>query len=361
MRTMDLSHDFLLQASTSCEDQYSALDDFLASTPIDRGLWNFPGDALLLGGEDNAPDTNFDPTSIDNCVNESFAELAAFTDSEYKPTTSNEPQQSERNGTEQENDESNALTGSLAPSSFITQLLCSTDDDVAADAFPLGAQLSPPGGLEEQLQNEFSTVQTSAKEGRRAAGSAMSDNTQHKAEIQNVKNELSFTCSPSPSDSDNFSPGLGQGVESSQVTDQSDGFSEGCPDDNHSRGCSKPPTTAGITLDDLKAVFDLERPKAEKRLNLKRTTFSNLSRHFGISKWPYRTIRDVRNRQKANESILLEGNISKDKRRKLLDQQRNLDAVIQLIYTDPTESRDSNTLAVLLKIVESRRKGSRFG
>lgn len=149
-------------------------------------------------------------------------------------------------------------------------------------------------------------------------------------------------------------------LENSELTYRSDDHSS-VRHDPCFKGINKPPTTAKITLEDLKQVFDLERPKAEKRLNLKRTTFSNLSRHFGISKWPYRTIRDVRNRQQANEVILREGNISKEKRRKLLEQQRNLEDVINLIYTDPTESRDSNTLAVLLKIVESKRKGARFG
>lgn len=116
----------------------------------------------------------------------------------------------------------------------------------------------------------------------------------------------------------------------------------------------KPPTTAGITLDDLKAVFHLERPKAEKRLQLKRTTFSNLSRYYGISKWPFRTIRDAMNRMRANEHLLQNQILSKEKRRKLNEQQRLLSGVIDLIYSDPRESKDSNTLAVLLRIVAAR-------
>lgn len=113
----------------------------------------------------------------------------------------------------------------------------------------------------------------------------------------------------------------------------------------------KPPTTAGIGLEDLKAVFHLERPKAEKKLRLKRTTFSNLSRHYGISKWPFRTIRDAMNRMEANEDVLGNRSLSKSRRRKLGEQQRLLRGVIDLIYTDPRESRDSNTLAVLLNNV----------
>lgn len=113
----------------------------------------------------------------------------------------------------------------------------------------------------------------------------------------------------------------------------------------------KPPTTAGIGLKDLKAVFHLERPKAEKKLRLKRTTFSNLSRHYGISKWPFRTIRDAMNRMEANEHLLGNRSLSKARRRKLAEQQRLLRGVIDLIYADPRESRDSNTLAVLLSNV----------
>lgn len=122
----------------------------------------------------------------------------------------------------------------------------------------------------------------------------------------------------------------------------------------------KPPTTAGISLDDLKAVFHLERPQAEKMLRLKRTTFSNLSRHYGIAKWPFRTIRDAMNRMKANESLLSSKGVSKERRRKIIEQQRLLKGVIALIYSDPKESRDSNTLAVLLRIVASRETGSRY-
>lgn len=120
----------------------------------------------------------------------------------------------------------------------------------------------------------------------------------------------------------------------------------------------KPPTTAGITLDNLKAVFGLERPEAEKRLGLKRTTFSNLSRYYGISKWPFRTIRDASNRKKANEIALRDKNLSKEKRKKLLRQQMNLQGVINLMYSDPSQSKDSNTLAVLMNIVASREEGN---
>lgn len=120
----------------------------------------------------------------------------------------------------------------------------------------------------------------------------------------------------------------------------------------------KPPTTAGITLDNLKAVFGLERPEAEKRLGLKRTTFSNLSRYYGISKWPFRTIRDATNRKEANEIALRDKSLSKEKRKKLLRQQNNLQGVINLMYSDPSQSKDSNTLAVLMNIVSSKDEGN---
>lgn len=137
---------------------------------------------------------------------------------------------------------------------------------------------------------------------------------------------------------------------------------------NNNRACDgairkevqKPPTTAGIGLEDLKAVFHLERPKAEKKLCLKRTTFSNLSRHYGISKWPFRTIRDAMNRMQANSRMLKNRNISEERQRKLCEQQRLLAGVINLIYSHPHESRDSNTLAVLLRIVAARESPSKF-
>lgn len=120
------------------------------------------------------------------------------------------------------------------------------------------------------------------------------------------------------------------------------------------RAVQKPPTTAGITLEDLKSVFHLHRPEAEKRLNLKRTTFSNLSRHFGISKWPFRTLRDAEKRMSHNENILKKTGLSQEKKRKILDQQRHLRAVKALMYNEPHQSKDSNTLSALLKLVGDR-------
>jgi hypothetical protein len=126
------------------------------------------------------------------------------------------------------------------------------------------------------------------------------------------------------------------------------------------RYTQKPPTTAGITLEDLKAVFHLHRPEAEKRLNLKRTTFSNLSRHYGISKWPFRTLRDADNRIFHNENLLVTGSLSRDRKSKIQTQQRRLRAVKALMYEEPCLSKDSNTLSTLLKLVESRELKSEF-
>jgi RWP-RK domain len=126
------------------------------------------------------------------------------------------------------------------------------------------------------------------------------------------------------------------------------------------RYTQKPPTTAGITLEDLKAVFHLHRPEAERRLNLKRTTFSNLSRHYGISKWPFRTLRDADNRILHNEKLIVTGSLSRDRKSKIQTQQRRLRAVKALMYEEPCLSKDSNTLSTLLKLVESREQKSEF-
>lgn len=114
----------------------------------------------------------------------------------------------------------------------------------------------------------------------------------------------------------------------------------------------KPPSAKDKNLDDLRGVFHMARPKAEKKLDLKRTTFSCLNRHYGISKWPFRTIRDAVNRMEANEVLLRNRSLSKSRRRKLQEQQRLLLGVIRLIYSDPQQSRDANTLAVLLNTVD---------
>jgi RWP-RK domain len=118
----------------------------------------------------------------------------------------------------------------------------------------------------------------------------------------------------------------------------------------------KPPTTTGISLQHLKDVFHLHRPEAERQLNLKRTTFSNLSRHFGISKWPFRTLRDADKRLKHNAAILRKASTGREKRRKLETQQRRLRAVKELMYAEPHQSKDSNTLSVLLTMVADRER-----
>jgi RWP-RK domain len=129
---------------------------------------------------------------------------------------------------------------------------------------------------------------------------------------------------------------------------------------DHPRFTQKPPTTAGITLEDLKAVFHMHRPEAERRLKLKRTTFSNLSRHYGIAKWPFRTLRDAENRIAHNKNLLATGNLSRDRRSKITSQQRRLHAVKALMYEEPWLSKDSNTLSTLLKLVESRELDNAF-
>lgn len=121
----------------------------------------------------------------------------------------------------------------------------------------------------------------------------------------------------------------------------------------------KPPTTAGISLEHLKNVFKFHRPEAERHLQLKRTTFSNLSRYYGISKWPFRTLRDADKRIEHNAELLSRPSTGREKRRKLEVQQRHLHAVKALMYAEPHQSKDSNTIAVLLQIVAARENNGR--
>lgn len=125
---------------------------------------------------------------------------------------------------------------------------------------------------------------------------------------------------------------------------------------NRGKAPQKPPTTAGISLGHLKDVFKFHRPEAERHLQLKRTTFSNLSRYYGISKWPFRTLRDADKRIEHNAEILSRPSTGREKRRKLEVQQRHLCAVKDLMYAEPHQSKDSNTIAVLLQIVAAREK-----
>lgn len=113
----------------------------------------------------------------------------------------------------------------------------------------------------------------------------------------------------------------------------------------------KPPTTKAIGIEDLKQQFVMERPRAEKNLKLKRTTFSNLCRHYGISKWPYRLIRDAKLRMVANKKLLVSSLFKQERISKLRREQSLLQKVIDIIYEDPTVSRNSNTLAVLMTMV----------
>lgn len=319
---MDLSHDFSFQSFDG--DQFSVLDDFLNSS--DRPLWNFRSELP----DSDAKLDYFDPTRIDDPTTNSIHDLPPLFQTSSVDTAEKDRTQ-------------NVVSSLFSVPSPITQTCigkreCTLVPPLVESTSILTSIRAPPpsewvvSGTSDSSKNIIR--QEGFSEDEHCFASSCTE--------PNLPPDMEVSCD----------------VESSHITDRSD--CQGNDADDCQKDFTKPPTTAGITLDDLKEVFDLERPKAEKHLNLKRTTFSNLSRHFGISKWPYRTIRDVRNRQKANDQVLRRGNISKEKRRKLLEQQRNLEDVIQLIYADPTESRDSNTLAVLLKIVESRRKGSRF-
>lgn len=159
----------------------------------------------------------------------------------------------------------------------------------------------------------------------------------------------STTCSLSQScDEEKEDSGFGGGAVRWASTQ------EDCDRPPGAKTTQKPPTTVGISLEHLKDVFHLHRPEAERKLNLKRTTFSNLSRHFGISKWPFRTLRDADKRLKHNHALLRKPSTSREKRRKLEAQQRRLRAVKELMYAEPHQSKDSNTLSVLLTLVEER-------
>jgi RWP-RK domain len=173
-----------------------------------------------------------------------------------------------------------------------------------------------------------------------------------------VSDDLNQECDRFYSDSHEFVADRKDPVRSSSSTCRLREFQDASHGeiDNEKRPkqMQKPPTTASISLEDLKAVFHLHRPEAEKKLQLKRTTFSNLSRHFGIAKWPFRTLRDADKRILHNVHLLEAGGIGREKKRKILAQQRRLGAVKKLMYDEPHQSKDSNTLSNLLKLVESR-------
>lgn len=318
------------------EDPVLALDEYFTNTN-DTLPWDFHPE---LFDSDNDLQT-FQPTFIDD--EESLVDLPCLnqTSDEYNESKNSDGE----NGVRQEAEETTFIENDKAYDIY--------EDIGISDISP---SKSPCPGIIDWVDTTIGS--TISVNGDTFEGYSQNHLQSSPQQHQDDNNAESHEIKEIGSSSSSY--GHENHLENSHVTDGSDQRS-GRSSENCQKGCSKPPKTAKITIEDLKEVFDLERPKAEKRLKLKRTTFSNLSRHFGISKWPYRTIRDVRNRQQANEDILRQGSISKEKRRKLLEQQQNLDEVIQLIYTDPTESRDSNTLAVLLKIVESRRKGTRFG
>lgn len=119
----------------------------------------------------------------------------------------------------------------------------------------------------------------------------------------------------------------------------------------------KPPMTKGIEINMLKSLFGMKRTCAQKHLNLKRTTFSNLCRYYGIPKWPYRTLRDANTRMQANDKLLLTS-LSPARASKLCHEQVLLKKVISLIYNNPRASRNSNTLAALKSMTEGQENES---
>lgn len=330
------------------DDDVTALDDFL-NTACDKHAWNLRPDVVHV--VESAKLDYFDPTcttTVDDCVSETFGQFAY-------------PDHADRSSAA-------PLVEPPVPLDARLQV-----PQPQAQPQPACSAHSPPRPHAHAVVHACSPA-CSATAGapfahRELAGVAFDDSFAVGIEVahahsgvkkeEEVQVQVEVEVEAQAQACRDVGALGGSVVESSHVTDASAQSRMSGRSERKGYG-SKPPTTAKIRLDDLKKVFHLERPKAEKYLNLKRTTFSNLSRHFGISKWPYRTLRDVQKRRQANESLLCKGSISKEKRRKLLQQQCNLSEVVNLIYDDPTESRDSNTLAVLLKMVDSRRNGSKF-
>lgn len=332
-------------------DHDSALDDFFH--PAANEPWILKGDSICT---DDTALESFDPTTAYDAFNEAF-HLERLQDKSLSRFDSLED---------------NAPLHSVTPTQ-LQDFLCQEEESYTFEAAhhphqPAAASTDHKSVLKMEPSEEqhfwYKPADFTTSSSQDASSVAKKNRVLQDYQKPAWKNEEYVAIISSPDDT--FVNRFSNPVNSCQESDDSEQVS----DRNSGRSCiswdkqqkefAKPPKTANICLNDLKKVFHLERPQAEKALNLKRTTFSNLSRHFGISKWPYRTIRDVENRQSANTKTLREGGISNDKRRKLLEQQENLKKVIDLIYSDPTISKDSNTLAVLLKMVEPRKKGERF-
>lgn len=378
MDPSDKCDDCLFQTG---DDHLSAIDDLLNSS--DRNAWNFAKPDWFTQDAAEKLDS-YDPTVVLDSVSESVAHFSYLpTQLDHHPASIKhqlalDPTQLDaphaRQSLHNEDDDlhfssSSANTDPIASLASIVDTSPIPPVDSAHHAVgPIDPIDCHPNLNQEPVQEEThcSTLST-----------GVSDYTSvnvNSTPPRHVKKEPALSHSDtqpflattthlrSMMNSSDLSPSDGLEMEM-EMYDPSDRVDQSgllsAADDSH-KEFAKPPTTANIRLEDLKLVFHLERPQAEKKLSLKRTTFSNLSRHFGISKWPYRTLRDVQKRCAANDETLRCGKISKEKRRKLLEQQASLQDVVDLIYSDPTESRDSNTLAVLLKIVEARKKGSRF-
>lgn len=209
--------------------------------------------------------------------------------------------------------------------------------------------LELPAEAEHDLQcRKSSTAEQSSEEGKEVTNEACHET--FRMDMQEDAQLRSSACSHS------------QSCDEQKPECESTGEIRWADGNNDSIGAlgpkttQKPPTTVGISLEHLKDVFHLHRPEAERQLNLKRTTFSNLSRHFGISKWPFRTLRDADKRLRHNDVLVRKPSTSRDKRRKLEVQQRRLRAVKSLMYAEPHQSKDSNTLSVLLTLVAERER-----
>lgn len=335
-------------------------DDIVPSLPLDellsaseRMLWitdAMPSDSTKLDC--------FDPTDVSDSVSQSLDHLTYLSPSTANVLAANSRDQ-----------ESEIPPLSLGPSTTLhslcldppTESFSPCDETIPPDSSKLFAEFNDR--LEQSTSGSDGHVcdgfpqQPDYDIRRVSCGDISTLSTDVSERLKDGARISPFKCEPSstppdPTEHPNTDSPNGAGISCSEL---SEGSSMNC--DTVCKGVAKPPTTANITIQDLKRVFHYERPRAEKELGLKRTTFSNLSRHFGISKWPYRTLRDVHKRFTANEVLLKGVEISKEKRRKLIDQQDNLQAVTKLIYDDPSKSRDTNTLAVLLRIVANRKRG----
>ena len=109
-----------------------------------------------------------------------------------------------------------------------------------------------------------------------------------------------------------------------------------------------------ISCKTLVENFHLPRKVVERKLSIKRTTFTLLRSRHGITRWPYRLFRDIDNRVERNNVRM--SSVGPEECLLLKVENENLKGIKPLIRSNPGLSRNGVTIDALLRHVSQQQE-----